>query len=168
MFSWNQTDYVLRFLSPFLYKIHFIYIVFIPRYTKSGGVLCCTLRNVWVSVRPSVSPSFPCSNFSIFWSIFFKLCIDIDIGEEWYGITNGLFSFRNNRVMALGLSKKCVFPQYLQNKWMNFEKKIVYALIYEPSHDKINNVVCAPSEDPDQLGHPPSLVRVFAVRSMGS
>ena len=27
---------------------------------------------------------------------------------------------------------------------------------------------CAPSEDPDQPGHPPSLIRVFAVRSLGS
>ena len=26
----------------------------------------------------------------------------------------------------------------------------------------------APSEDSDQPGHPPSLIRVFAVRSMGS
>ena len=27
---------------------------------------------------------------------------------------------------------------------------------------------CAPSEDSDQPGHPPSLIRVFPVRSMGS
>ena len=27
---------------------------------------------------------------------------------------------------------------------------------------------CAPSEDSDQSGHPPSLIRVFAVRSLGS
>ena len=27
---------------------------------------------------------------------------------------------------------------------------------------------CAPSEDSDQPGHPPSLIRAFAVRSMGS
>ena len=27
---------------------------------------------------------------------------------------------------------------------------------------------CAPSEDSDQPGHPPSLIRVFAVRLMGS
>ena len=34
----------------------------------------------------------------------------------------------------------------------------------EPPHDKTNEVACAPSEDSDQLGHPPSLIRVFAVR----
>ena len=27
---------------------------------------------------------------------------------------------------------------------------------------------CAPSEDTDQPGHPPGLIKVFAVRSMGS
>ena len=38
----------------------------------------------------------------------------------------------------------------------------------EPPHDKTNKMICAPSEDSDQLGHPPSLIRVFAVRSVGS
>ena len=37
-------------------------------------------------------------------------------------------------------------------------------LIIEPPHDKINKVACAPSEDSDQPGHPPSPIRVFAVR----
>ena len=34
---------------------------------------------------------------------------------------------------------------------------------YEPRHDKTNKMACAPSEDSDQPGHPPSLIRVFAV-----
>ena len=34
----------------------------------------------------------------------------------------------------------------------------------EPPQDKTNKVVCAPSEDSDQPGHPPSLIRVFDVR----
>ena len=34
----------------------------------------------------------------------------------------------------------------------------------EPPHDKTNNMPCAPSADSDQPGHPPSLIRVFAVR----
>ena len=33
----------------------------------------------------------------------------------------------------------------------------------EPPRDKTNKMVCAPSEDSDQPGHPPSLIRVFAV-----
>ena len=39
---------------------------------------------------------------------------------------------------------------------------------YEPAHDKTDRMVYAPSEDEDQLGHPPSMIRVFAVRSLGS
>ena len=53
------------------------------------------------SVRPSVSASFADSYLSSFLSILFKLCVDIDIGEECCGIANGLNSFTNNRVMAL-------------------------------------------------------------------
>ena len=34
----------------------------------------------------------------------------------------------------------------------------------EPSHDKTNKMACAPSEDSDQPGYPPSLIRVFAIR----
>ena len=34
----------------------------------------------------------------------------------------------------------------------------------EPPCDKTNKLACAPSEDSDQPGHPPSLIRVFAVR----
>ena len=37
-------------------------------------------------------------------------------------------------------------------------------LLKEPPHAKTNKIVCAPSEDSDQPGHPPSLIRVFAVR----
>ena len=36
--------------------------------------------------------------------------------------------------------------------------------VYEPPHDKTNKMACTPSEDSDQSGHPPSLIRVFAVR----
>ena len=50
---------------------------------------------------PSLSASFPDSNLSSFLPIFFKLCMDIDIGKEWFGIVNGLNLFINNRVMAL-------------------------------------------------------------------
>ena len=39
---------------------------------------------------------------------------------------------------------------------------------YEPPHDKTNTMIFVPSEDSNQPGHPLSLIRVFAVRSMGS
>ena len=43
----------------------------------------------------------------------------------------------------------------------------VAAPIFEPAHDKTNKLACAPSEDSDQPGHPPSLIRAFAMRLMG-
>ena len=82
---------------------------FILRHTKSGGVLRYTLRTLSVRPslrRPSVSASFRCSNFSTFWPIIFKLCIDIGIGKEWYGFASGLIPFWNNRVMALDVCQK--------------------------------------------------------------
>ena len=39
-----------------------------------------------------------------------------------------------------------------------------HAQIFEPPRDKTNKVPCAPSEDSDQPGHSPSLIRVFVVR----
>ena len=39
---------------------------------------------------------------------------------------------------------------------------------FEPPHDKTNKMTFVLSEDADQPGHPPSLLRVFAVRSVGS
>ena len=35
---------------------------------------------------------------------------------------------------------------------------------FKPLHDKTNAITCVPSEDSDQPGHSPSLIRVFAVR----
>ena len=43
-----------------------------------------------------------------------------------------------------------------------------YMIINEPPHDKTNKMACALSKNSDQPGHPPSLIRVFAVRSMDS
>ena len=37
-------------------------------------------------------------------------------------------------------------------------------ITFEPPHDKTSKMAGAPSEDSDQPGHPPSLIRVFAVR----
>ena len=36
--------------------------------------------------------------------------------------------------------------------------------LFEPPHDKISKMTCTPSEDSDQPGHQPSLIRAFAVR----
>ena len=45
-----------------------------------------------------------------------------------------------------------------------FMLQVHLRFVYEPEHDKTNNMTCAPSENSDLLGHPPSLLRVFAVR----
>ena len=45
---------------------------------------------------------------------------------------------------------------------------VVMWLIYELPHDKNKRMTCASSEDSDQPGHQPSLIRVFAVLSKGS
>ena len=42
---------------------------------------------------------------------------------------------------------------------------ITVTLLCEPWHDKINKMTCAPNEDSDQPGRPPSLIRVFARHS---
>ena len=34
---------------------------------------------------------------------------------------------------------------------------ISFLITIEPPHDKTNKLICAPSEDSDQPGHPPSL-----------
>ena len=53
---------------------------------------------------------------------------------------------------------KCICAAYVDSGKKHFE----------PPHDKINKMTFGPSEDSDQPGHPPSLIIVFAVRSMGS
>ena len=74
-------------------------------YTPPAGYYVIPSENF---ERLSVSASFPDSNLSSFWPIFFELCMDIDIGEEWFGIANGLNLFINNRVMALDGCKNIV------------------------------------------------------------
>ena len=41
-------------------------------------------------------------------------------------------------------------------------------MTFELPHDKTKKMACALSEDSDQPGHLPSLIRLFAVCSMGS
>ena len=49
-------------------------------------------------------------------------------------------------------------------------KKIdeIYTCCIFRLEDTTNKMTFVPSEDSDQPGHPPSLIRVFAVRSLGS
>ena len=90
---------------------------------------------------------------------------------------------KNNKLVYLKLIKKiirvyrvfqksCTFS-YSVGIFLSFGKhftlepsndlsKLYSTLCYtthEPPHDKTNKMACAPSEDSDQLGHPPSLIR---------
>ena len=58
--------------------------IFIPRHTLVSTFRC-------LSVCPPVPPCspFPIDNLSIYSQNFFKFCIHIVIGDEWYGIVNG-------------------------------------------------------------------------------
>ena len=44
-----------------------------------------------------------------------------------------------------------------------YESTSMIMSYFEPHRDKTNKMACAPSEDSDQPGHLPSLIRVFAV-----
>ena len=61
-------------------------------------VLTVRFEVLWVSGVPSVSALCPISYFSIHWQIFFELCICIDIGNELFGIANGLISYIYNKI----------------------------------------------------------------------
>ena len=62
----------------------------------------------------------------------------------------------NNFLQQIGAFVAICCPE------VNFTKsRTIY--IFEPRHDKTSNM-CAPSEDLDQPGHLPSLIRVFAIR----
>ena len=52
-----------------------------------------------------------------------------------------------------------------RNKIMHFRATSKHI---EPPHDKIIEMACAPCEDSDQPGQLLILIRVFAMRSMGS
>ena len=68
----------------------------------------------------------------------------------------------------------CMTSMTSSVEWTDLDFKISVALLqsmqnlYELPNDKTNEMAVAPSEDSDQPGHPPSLIRVFTVRSMSS
>ena len=81
-------------------------------------------------------------------------------------------------ILATMTSLECIFSFLGQNlaflymfiifriidvQMIVFNNKQMLSAWYEPPHDKTKKMACAPSEDADQAGHPPSLIRVFAV-----
>ena len=70
---------------------------------------------------------------------------------------NGVW-FGNNAYTRLITHMQIRYNAIRNGFWSGFNMKI------EPRHGKTNKMICAPSEDSDQPGHPPSLIRVCAVR----
>ena len=67
----------------------------------------------------------------------------------------------------VNLVKQKAWNKYeVHRKSSNCDNHFIYdtGKFIEPPHDKTNKMTCAPSEDSDQPGHSPSLIRVFAVR----
>ena len=64
----------------------------------------------------------------------------------------------------------CIFSKTILFVNASFDSVKYKRRLYgnEPHRDKTNEMACAPSEDSDQPGHPPSLIRVFVVHLMGS
>ena len=66
-------------------------------------------------------------------------------------------------VNILAESTRIVIPDRLGiTKGWKLSRKVT-----KPEYDKTNKMTCMPSEDSDQPGHPPSLIRVFAVGFTG-
>ena len=70
-------------------------------------------------------------------------------------------------IVRLPVLRQCFNPLFDESrlrstyKWAKISQS---CKVFEPPHDKTNKMACAPSEDSDQPGHSPSLIRVFAVR----
>ena len=94
---------------------------------------------------PSLSPrNVLCNNCLKLWRIGMSCSITI--------VTHKLISRNNVGCQDSGVR----FPVY-RTLSANIRQS-------EPPRDKNNKMACAPSEDSDQPGHLPSLIRVFAVR----
>ena len=62
---------------------------------------------------------------------------------------------------------KLTWSKLLQDNFCNEDAVWTVEYIWATTRQNQQNG-CAPSQDSDKPGHPPSLIRVFAVRSMGS
>ena len=81
--------------------------------------------------------------------------------SECYPKTNALFRLACNCKLSSVFDRN-TFLHFSTNIHEDCSVESPMHIIYEPWHDKTNKV-SAPSEDSDQPGHPPSLIRVFAV-----
>ena len=85
-----------------------------------------------------------------------KTYIRLKISIVWSVFTGSFMSSQGQGVIRLFWLTRCmhILLEFLLCFSLNSN---------EPPHDKTNKMACMPSEDSDQPGHPPSLIRVFAV-----
>ena len=90
-----------------------------------------------------------------------------DLSRRWANMSFCWFCRAAAHTDTSRTCTKCIKSQVTDRTHQgNFEQ--TSNTVIEPHRDKTNNLARAPCEDSDQPGHPPSLIRVFAVRLMGS
>ena len=80
-------------------------------------------------VSSSVRALFPDSNFSSFWPIFFKLCMDIDIRQEWFGMAMSFFFVNFEQRYGPCLTSDYFHCPLTCELICGFRSNFVYALI---------------------------------------
>ena len=107
------------------------------------------------------------------WLVQFQALIH-GLNRHYYSIA---INYRKNELeqkMLLNLHKKSwvdgfTLEDYSKHCTTNentVKEMLELAKNYHKVYNKTNKMPCAPSEDSDQPGHPPSLIRVFAVCMM--
>ena len=84
------------------------------------------------------------------------------------GFTEIPVGYARNTILKFvtGVPKNYAYTLAKPNKKCKIRRITLY--YKNMSHDMTKPTNCAPSENSDQPGHPPRLIRVFAVRSVGS
>ena len=131
-------------------------------------------------------PDFVCTAFFCVTNsnLFLMLGVSFCVFSAWLFIhaefhTKGNTNIKNNLTGICDMDKKCT-DKVRRIKYTHKRKRshsvithlglvdssipANWTILFEPWHDKTNKMAYAPSEDSDQPGHPPSLIRVFADR----
>ena len=99
--------------------------------------------------------------FSSFTNVILKLIIGLQCQESWLRMVMNLLECRDGRRPMKASWCSLILVLFLSNNRNTWN--IIWAAAWQNQQNE-----CAHSEDSDQPGHPPSLIRVFPVRSKGS
>ena len=87
--------------------------------------------------------------------------------SAWQTLQNGMCAQRRLRpawASAATLGQRMTKPTKWHVRPAKTQTSLCIRSHFGPAHDKTYKMVRAPSEESDQTGHPPSLIRVFVVR----